>query len=385
MLNQNVHEIKEKDILQLIDDGISEGIFLEYKECLPDKGDENRKEMLADISSFANCDGGHLIFGIKEEKGVPISITGIEVEDEDALILQFENVIRDAIAPRIQANIRVLQVTNKKVLIVAIKRSWNKPHRVIFRGWDKFFSRNSAGKYPLDIEQLRAAFLQSNEGTEKLKAFLISRISEISANTSFIKLENCGKMAIFVLPLNCFSRKDSYNVIASKGEIRPPYSSGYNDRINIEGILNWAPGNKEAHSYVELYRNGIIEGVTSGLLNVWQSEEPFIPSSAYETTILDSIGNYIAAAKKLEIDLPVVIFIAFINIKNYTLAVDRSKFWHLEQYKYDKEMLILPEVLIEEHENNIEQLMRPIFDLVWNAFGFQKCYNYDEEGKYIRR
>jgi predicted HTH transcriptional regulator len=47
-------------------------------------GDGNRKEFLADVSSFANTDGGMMIFGISEASGLPIQANGFNCTDADA-------------------------------------------------------------------------------------------------------------------------------------------------------------------------------------------------------------------------------------------------------------------------------------------------------------
>lgn len=56
-----------KRIQQLLDDGIMESAELEYKESRSlAKGEGVRKEIVKDVSAFANAEGGTLIYGIAE-------------------------------------------------------------------------------------------------------------------------------------------------------------------------------------------------------------------------------------------------------------------------------------------------------------------------------
>jgi len=55
-----------------------------YKATMSFHGDGNRKEFLADVSSFANTDGGMTIFGISEASGLPIQANGFNCTDADA-------------------------------------------------------------------------------------------------------------------------------------------------------------------------------------------------------------------------------------------------------------------------------------------------------------
>lgn len=71
--------IDQSDLQALIDNKISEGKTIDYKEKLSGNSDADKKEFLYDISSFANASGGYLIFGITEDKGIPIQINGMEI------------------------------------------------------------------------------------------------------------------------------------------------------------------------------------------------------------------------------------------------------------------------------------------------------------------
>ncbi|MCK5240903.1 ATP-binding protein [bacterium] len=48
----------------MISNQIQESRTIEYKESLPGNSDQDKREFLADISSFANAAGGDLLYGI---------------------------------------------------------------------------------------------------------------------------------------------------------------------------------------------------------------------------------------------------------------------------------------------------------------------------------
>jgi predicted HTH transcriptional regulator len=66
-----------EDVQDLVAARVPEGRRIEYKQKLPGRNDADKREFLADISAFANSSGGDLLFGIKEEDGLPIGIPGI--------------------------------------------------------------------------------------------------------------------------------------------------------------------------------------------------------------------------------------------------------------------------------------------------------------------
>ncbi len=63
-------QLKERDLLNLIAGGVVEQRDIEYKAATYGGNDDARKEFLADISSFANSQGGDIVVGMKAENGV---------------------------------------------------------------------------------------------------------------------------------------------------------------------------------------------------------------------------------------------------------------------------------------------------------------------------
>lgn len=76
--------VTEGDLKLLIDGAVAEGRRIEFKRDLPGRRDDDKREFLADVTSFANAAGGDLIFGMDESGGVAASITPIAEADADA-------------------------------------------------------------------------------------------------------------------------------------------------------------------------------------------------------------------------------------------------------------------------------------------------------------
>ncbi len=67
-INKLFEAIEESDLQALVDNNVPEGKTLEYKESLHSDHPTEKKEFLADVSSFANAAGGDLIHGIRLDK-----------------------------------------------------------------------------------------------------------------------------------------------------------------------------------------------------------------------------------------------------------------------------------------------------------------------------
>jgi len=388
MINKHLDKIDISDLKQLQSNAVSEGKTIEYKKLLPTNSYADRKEFLADISSFSNASGGDLIFGILEENGSPKSIDGLEIESVDEEIRKYENIIRDGIEPRIIFATRAVNVSGKKnIFIFRVNKSWVEPHRVIYEGHDKFYSRNSAGKYALDTNELKSAFNLSQTLTEQINKFKTERITQLISDNLPLLFYDGGKIVLHLIPLESFSpnyRIDLNPIINEPAKLKPIYASGWSYRINLEGVLSYSGGrNDKSHSYIQLYRNGIIEAV-EGLMLSAEREKKYIPSVAYEIELIKSLREFLNLTKELGINMPIVIFLTLIGVNGYEMAVDRMRFWG-DYYKIDKDILQLPETLIESYNTEPKDILRPMFDLVWNACGFKRSYNFDEAGNWTAK
>ena len=128
MINKPSGSLTIADIESLIANGVRESRDIEYKLKLPGNSDDEKKEFLADVSSFANAIGGDILYGISESDGVPVSIEGLNDFDEDKERLRLEAIIRNGIEPRIQGlELCVFRTTpdNKAVLLIRVPRSRN--------------------------------------------------------------------------------------------------------------------------------------------------------------------------------------------------------------------------------------------------------------------
>lgn len=59
--------------------------------------------------------------------------------------------------------------------------------------------------------------------------------------------------------------------------------------------------------------------------------------------------------------------------------------WHFSQVPIDRDMLPVAEVMIENFGGQPHTILRPIFDAVWNAAGWPRSMNYDEQGNWSQR
>src|SRR6266436_4947839 len=100
IVNPEFDNVKEIDLAELIENQVSEGFLYEYKSQTYGGSDDDKREALKDVSSFANSAGGHIVIGMDEKQGVPTALEGVTI-DADKEILRLDSLFRNCIEPRI--------------------------------------------------------------------------------------------------------------------------------------------------------------------------------------------------------------------------------------------------------------------------------------------
>lgn len=383
--------VEENDLLELISRQESEGKSLEFKRDLVGNSDSDKKEFLHDFSSFANASGGFIIYGIEENQGAASSLPGISGIDPDQEILRFENIIRTSIDPRIPGfSIRSISLSNgSNIVALFIPKSWSSPHMVTFKGTSRFYTRNSAGKYQMDVNEIRQAFLLSDNLSKRIRDFHIERLNKIHAGENPIPMSGGGKILLHLIPISAF--ESSYQVDlrqASEYYFKVvPYSTGY--RYNLDGLLILQSiQNDQITSYMQLFRQGVVELVDDFMLNLNHDGISRIPSFSFESEIIQSIGRILQFQEQLGIESPIVLFLSLIDVKGYVMGVDPDIVFssptsqHL--HKIDRDILDIPEIILENYSlDKLPRLIKPLFDTVWNASGWAESIYYDDSGNWV--
>lgn len=394
MLNVSLDEIAKEHLEALLTEKIGEGRTLDYKRELSLSNDEDKRELARDVSALANAAGGDLIFGIEEEKdpsgantGIPKTLLGVACPNFDATKLRFESILREVVDPRVPgiAIHKVDGFPNGPIIVLRVPRSWIGPHMVSYKNQTHFYSRNSAGRQPLDVREIRAAFLASDEAGQAARRFRDGRVGLIVADETPVPLSSAVKAVLHIVPL--LSGPTALDVVAIEREpsaLRPPHvsSSGYG-RFNLDGYVAFtAPEKTPQPSYVQAFRHGAIEAVFAGVsLPAREGKGPELFALPLETEIVKSVAGYLATLHKHGFEPPFSIMLTVVGAKGARIeagGIHRPP-WE-QDLVIDRDLLVLPDVLVERLPADPAASLRPAFDALWQASGFKRSLGYNSEG-----
>lgn len=184
--NKEFDEWLESDLQAIIEnDAYRENEIVDYKENFAilecgNKEDKRKKqnEFRHDVCSFANADGGYLIFGISESAGVPSTIKGITISDIDRFELDRRNELAGIYPHSPCVKFSFIKISDEKyVVVIKIFRGVHKPY--LFKENEdsyKFYVRRGNKKQFMSYVEIRDNFLLSDQISTAIRRFRKERL-----------------------------------------------------------------------------------------------------------------------------------------------------------------------------------------------------------------
>ena len=393
---RKLFDIKEQHLERVVHDQVQERDTIEYKSAMYRHSDEEKREMLKDISSMANHRGGYLIIGIEEdEEGIPTKIVGIEAGNH---VERIRDSCLDNIDKRIVGlEIEDVQLSNGKVVvIVSVPESINAPHMVTHKGLNQFWKRHGRQKDKMTIDEIGEAFDKRLSNLNRLDRFLFTRKAEI--------LDNIGDKTYMVISSSpaYLSEEVVFDIHDEKlREVinNPPRLKGDLGAIScgqpyptINGLRAddrspYYSNQPELTDYLEVFRNGYIEygklieyakpitGEDLGLFFASEADTAYIVN--FMRLIENIYGIYLPLA-------PLVVNFAIYNAKGMGLAVSRNPLFRDRNrlVKWQKQHLELGKFYAENLSQERKLLTKTICDHLWQAFHREKSNVFDDAGTF---
>lgn len=341
-------------------DGVREGRQLEYKESLPGNSDDDKKEFLADVASFANAAGGDLIFGIRGRRdadskptGEIDAVVGLKDLSFDGETLRLESIIRDGIAPRMPPVVflDIRQEGKQSCLLVRVPRSWAALHMVTYKNWSRFYSRTSAGKYQLDVQEIRAAFLAAETAYDSLRRIRTERVAQVLALETPIQMAEGPKFMLHALA--CQHRRGGLGRFLRMTEIERVNAlpmlaeSAANWRFNLDGfVLHTLRKDLDDQFYTQVFRSGGIEAI-SGALPVKDERRGGFWAWGMEGRVIAVLGRFQQFWQSMGVTPPLVVGLTLAGVKGWKVLRGAYDGWDPEA-KFDRDVVNPQEVVLSD-------------------------------------
>ena len=386
MLRGQISAIAYGDIENLCVDQTPESRTLEFKRTLPGRTDKDRYEFAKDIAAFANSGGGDIVFGIDEKDGVANAVVPISDETADAACRRLGQIIDSAIEPNIFGMQLRPIVTGDSgfVLVARVPASFAGPHRITLNGHNRFVKREAAYTRDMSYAEIRAEFLKMGDLhslAEKARSEGIKRVLSRTTWKPIISGPACLVQVIPIAATTQFSVIDITRIYNDYSRFMMKDWGGIGRLLNFDGAIFHHGGKiDEIYSFIQIHRNGMMEAISFAGHSF--TEDKIIPSVTLTEFIRDSVQKFTAVLKDYDLSGPAIATVSLMNVKEYTLGIGGHNYLPTKN-NADREVMPYPSVLIENAEpGSINDITRPILDMIWQSFGMATCFFFSENGEW---
>lgn len=192
---RSLTDLSINDFQSLIDNRVPESPQLDYKSTAYSGRPQDIREMLRDVTSLANAEGGYLVLGIREDSyGRAEAFTPIE--NPYQIVQDIRQTCLDGIQERIpNIEIQVYELNPEQgVIVIFIPSSEKRPHMVSRDHRTEFYCRYGTDKRSMTVGEIRDTFLTNPfyrrivELEFQAKGYLDSRKEESEYIPSYIQV-----------------------------------------------------------------------------------------------------------------------------------------------------------------------------------------------------
>ena len=386
---KKLSSLQEQDLQRLVDDQVQERDSVEYKRAMYGNSDDDKREMLKDVTSMANHRGGYIIIGVEaDDEGVPTKVIGMEGDNH---VERVRSSCLNNIDKRIVGlDIEDISLSDGKVaIVICIPESINAPHMVTYKGLNQFWKRHGRQKEKMTTQEIGEAFDKRLSNLSRLDRHLFLRKTEIlegigektymviSSSPALLLDEailsvhdenlrdlilNIGKLAVYRRAISCGTPHPTINGLRADNTI--PYDDD----------------NPPLREYIEVFTNGFIE---YGRLIDGQSEKCF--AGVADTALIVNFMRFIQDVYDQYLPLrPLVVSLAIYNARDMWLAASPNSRGD-GLVRWQKQHLELGKFYTDNISEERKLLTKTICDRLYQAFNRERCDQFDGAGTFSPR
>lgn len=371
----------EEDLQIIIgNEDYRENEYLDYKfsfsflepETNKDNREMKKREFRNDVCSFANTEGGYLLFGIGENNGCASSIEGVYIPEDN--IDKFELNIRNAfnrIEPKSPSvSFHFIKLKNGKyVVILYVKHDGFAPYIHIEDEKNyKIYKRYGNEKRIMTYNELKLMFNQSLSLEQAIRNYTEKRISDYkSLKDSF------GKSFAYVsiIPETFMDSSYKQNVYAltqtGKVKLSGMFSSiGCDDSMIpcVDGIRFVPYSEQRGHCEAYVKNNGITEFCIFLDEHIYRGKpdkypDGFLPWEWLYERIKFVYYNYITTQIFKEFGERKYFCLSIIGCKN--VKTDDTELWNDNTGKIDRDEIVCDPIIITTSETDNEKVVKQVY------------------------
>lgn len=240
MIERLLDQITLDDIEALVTFQRSESRTLDFKEVFPSGDHKGVRDFLADVTAFANTDGGDIVIGVREDKnGVAAEVVGIDRAGLDQELRRIDDQLRSLVDPRVpQFAVRELvRPDGTAVLVMRVGASLVAPHRVAHDRSSRFFRRANRSNFEMSTTELRQAFAASQDFPNRIRDLHRRAVEAITGKDMPTRIVDRPTLTLTVAPLSVLREARDISVSRDYAVLPPDPMGGIHYMVGLDGLI----------------------------------------------------------------------------------------------------------------------------------------------------
>jgi hypothetical protein len=239
----------------------------------------------------------------------------------------------------------------------------------------------------MNTEELRSEFLLGETLVGRIRSFRKDRLALIQSGEGPLPLVDGPIAILHLVPLISmadppFLKFDEYEITPRQME----GGSGISFVLTLDGKVSYGSrlGDEPVSAYTLLFRTGVIEAVLSPGSRT-QDGRTEIAVGYLEQCLVEYVESYFSYIDKKGVSGPYYLLLSLLNVQGTVFVAERG--WRGRALSIQRQSnLFFPELVINSVKDNTSvNLLRPLCDLLWNAFGYSRSWNFTEKGEWKPR
>lgn len=123
-----------------------------------------------------------------------------------------------------------------------------------------------------------------------------------------------------------------------------------------------------------------INKLLSGLENIVQLIIDYICGYKILEKIISDFNEVKEYYNNIGISASLIIVCSILNAKGFTIP---TREWYNILGKIDRDILLIDNLYIENFDDKIKKILKPIFDSIYNTCGYERCIAYDKNDNFV--
>jgi hypothetical protein len=243
MIDRPLDAISYADLEALVRSDRGEGRTLDFKVALSTGDHKGTRDFLADVTAFANTDGGDIVIGIAEDdNGNAGSIVGIARDGLDERLRGLEDQLRTLVDPRVpDFRTHIVDCPDGRVVVVMrVGSSLIAPHRVAFDKSSRFYRRASRANFEMSTAEIRQAFAAAADMPKQLRDLHRRAVTITDGTDMPVRLLDRPAAILTIAPLAVL-REPRDIAVTCDYAVFPPRVGHPNFVVGLDGVIVHAP------------------------------------------------------------------------------------------------------------------------------------------------